>query len=82
MISIIKNGKEKSYYARCQKCGTEMEYMHADVRYETSAAYNQTQKLITCPVCGETIMVNLMTKDEVEAANNNARYSYSACCCG
>ena len=82
MITIIKSGKEKTYYARCGKCGTEMEYMHSDVKFETSMAYSQTQRLITCPVCGETIMVNLMTKDEVEAANNSGRFSYSCCCNG
>lgn len=82
MISVVKNGKEKTYYARCNKCGSEMEYMHSDVKYETSRAYaNATQRYIVCPVCGESIAVNLLTRDEVEE-NKKHPYSlgFNSCC--
>lgn len=83
MISIIQNGKEKTYYARCNKCGSEMEYEHSDVKYETSSYNNATQRYIVCPVCGETILVNLMTKEEVQETKRTSSYAwgFNACCC-
>lgn len=83
MISIIENGKEKTYYARCNKCGSEMEYMHADVKYETSMAYPQAkERYISCPVCGELIQVNLMTEEEFkEMKKQTYSFGYNSCCC-
>lgn len=71
MIKILKNGEEKKYYARCGKCGTEIEYELSDVKRETSHAYNGEIKSVICPICGETISVSLLSKEEFYDRNRS-----------
>ena len=81
MVKILKNGDDKKYYAKCQKCATEMEYELSDVKRETSTAYRGEIKTIKCPVCGETIQVSLLTKEEVdESRKHGSSYLGYACC--
>lgn len=77
MIKILKNGEEKKYFARCNKCATEIEYELSDVKRETSQAYRGEIKTIICPVCGETIQVNLLTKEEFETPRSYGINGYS-----
>ena len=79
MIKILKNGEEKKYYARCGKCGTEIEYELSDVKRERSYAYNGEIKTVTCPVCGEVINVNLLSKEEYYDTNRS-RYAGGFSC--
>lgn len=81
MISVIKNGKEKNFYTRCNKCGSEMEYNHDDVKYETSVASTGiTRRFIICPVCGETLLVNLVTKEEFDEMKKGSNsWMYNSC---
>lgn len=81
MIKILNNGMEKKYYAKCDKCATDMEYEHSDVKFETpTTGYNYGEiKSIKCPVCGKTIIVNLLTKEEYDIKNRNSSLAY--CCC-
>ncbi len=83
MIEVIKNGKEKTYYAKCSKCGTEMKYLYSDVNVEKpSHGIGLESRYIICPVCGDFISVNLMTEEEVKKCmeNGSARYGYTCCC--
>ena len=83
MIEVIKNGKEKTYYARCNKCGTEMNYRYNDVNVEKpNRGIGTESRYIICPVCGEFISVNLMTEEEVKkrAQNSLLSYGFSSCC--
>lgn len=71
MISIIKNGKEKTYYARCYECGTEVNYAFDDVKDDTSSATRRVdRRFIVCPVCGNGITVDLSTEEEMKQRNN------------
>lgn len=80
MITITQNGKEKTYYARCSECGSELDYTYDDVKYETSAAVKYAKgRFIICPVCGEPISVSLMTKKESELASQRS-YGYACVC--
>ena len=81
MIKILKDGtKDKKYFGKCGKCATEFEYEHSDVKYEKSPVSTAETRILTCPVCGETIFVNLLTKEEVDELGKNSRYGYSNCC--
>ena len=80
MISIIQNGKEKTYYARCYECGTEMNYGYEDVKLETSVASRGISgRFVVCPVCGKPIAVNLLSEEESKQASMRS-YGYSCCC--
>lgn len=79
MISILTCGKEKKYYAKCGKCATEIEYEHNDVKYERVTGMSGEIRTVTCPVCGETISVNLLTKEECEKTRGGL---FNSCCCG
>lgn len=80
MISIIKNGKEKTYYARCYECGTEFNYGYDDVKLETSVAtMGISGRFVICPVCGKAIGVSLCTEEEVK--DNMRRSGLYSCCC-
>lgn len=71
MISIIKNGKEKTYYARCYECGTEVNYGYEDVKDDTSSATRRVdRRFIVCPVCGNGITVDLSTEEEMKQRNS------------
>lgn len=80
MIKILKNGEEKKYYARCENCGTEIEYELTDVKRETSRVLIGEIKSVICPVCGETISVNLLSKEEFYYKNNGGYFGGFSCC--
>ena len=71
MIKILKNGEDKKYYARCIKCGTEMEYELSDVKHEKSPAFSGEIKTISCPICGNIINVSLLSKEEFYDCNRS-----------
>lgn len=83
MIEVVKNGKEKTYYARCSKCGTEMNYRYNDVNVEKPGHCSSLEsRYIICPVCGDFIPVSLMTEEEVKKRMENTSLSYGySCCC-
>lgn len=66
MISIIKNGKDKKYFAKCHKCASELEYEHSDITFERSRQINDEIKTIVCPECGTTLIISMLTKEETE----------------
>lgn len=72
-MEIIKNGKEKTFYARCGNCATELNYTLDEVKTEKSGSVlRDTIQYIMCPVCDEHIIVNLLTEDEVKEQANHA----------
>ena len=80
MISIIRNGKEKTYYGRCHECGTEFNYGYDDVKVETSvASMGISGRFVVCPVCGKAITVSLLTEEEVRDKIKDS--SFYSCCC-
>lgn len=32
MIEVVRSGKEKTYFAHCVKCGTDMTYRYDDIK--------------------------------------------------
>lgn len=71
-MTIIKNGREKKYYASCAECASEIEYEYSDVCTEKSAIPGSPQtRTIKCPVCGTIIPVNLRTKEELDKISNS-----------
>lgn len=78
MIKILKNGREKEYFAHCQNCGTEMSYEYSDVKYET-AIKGDKGKYVICPTCGTAISVSLLTEDEAKQRAKNVLFGN--CCC-
>ena len=74
----MKNGEDKRFFAKCNKCATEMEYSLSDVKTEiVNAVYKTKIKSIVCPVCGEPIPVNLLTKEEFYQENKNGYLGYA-----
>lgn len=79
-MEIIKNGKEKTFYARCGNCASELNYKLDDVKTEESILRSNT-KYIVCPVCNAPIAVNLLTEEEAkEQAKRSLSYGYACCC--
>ena len=65
-MTIIKNGREKKFYARCAECATEIEYEYSDVCTEKSAATGEMSRTIKCPICGKVLSVTLRSKEEID----------------
>lgn len=80
MISIIKNGKDKKYFIKCYKCASELEYEHSDVVYEHSHRTGSDETTIVCPVCGTTLIVRMLTKEEIDKGGSSLGFGYT--CCG
>lgn len=79
MISVVKNGKEKTYFTRCIKCASELEYEFSDVEFiPPTDNFCFETKNIVCPVCGEKNCVGLLTKDEFEKQFSIPTYSFSS----
>ena len=78
MISIVKNGKDKKYFAKCHKCASELEYEHSDVTFERSRQSNDDIKTIVCPECGSTLIISMLTKEESE--KEGSRYGFGFGC--
>lgn len=80
-MEIIKNGKEKTFYARCGNCASELNYTLDEVKTEESVLRGKT-KYIVCPVCNSPFAVNLLTEEEVkEQAKRQTAFGYT-CCAG
>ena len=81
MITVITNGKEKTYFTRCVKCATDFEYEFSDVEFipPPQDFYFETKNVV-CPICGKKNCVYLLTKEEFE---KNFPYpaSFSSGCC-
>lgn len=84
MVEVTKDGREKVYVARCGKCASDLKYSFSDVKMETvPGIYSALRKMITCPVCGEILNVNMMTAEDVEKAAKTAYPSaFNSCVCG
>lgn len=78
-MKVLKNGKEKSFYAHCLGCGSDLEYMNDDVKKE---AGDFTIQYITCPVCGTKLNANMETKEELDEWKLRAigAFGYSCGC--
>lgn len=65
MIKVIKDGRIKQ--ATCPNCNSILEYIDADTvrqycprevgAYGIDYTYNEWKNTITCPVCGEDVIV-------------------------
>ena len=69
MIKIIKNGREKTFWARCMDCITDFNYTWEDVTEidipEMTLPYLKKQRFVTCPVCNSQVPVAMITDDEL-----------------
>lgn len=77
MIKIIKDGREKVFRARCQKCATDFEYQEEDiqeaeplpdgVREPSDLIVTTALQIprVVCPVCGEKCYAARYTKEEI-----------------
>ena len=77
MIKILKSGMDKRYFSKCGNCATEFEYEHSDVKYEKNPGYQSEVKTVTCPVCGKTLLVDLITREEYDIKLKTGNHSYS-----
>ena len=79
-MKVLKNGKDKAFYAHCLGCGSDLEYTNDDVTKEKGEF---TTQYIVCPVCGEKLNANMETKEELDDWKLRAigAFSYS-CKCG
>ncbi len=71
-MEIIKNGKEKTFYARCGNCATELNYKLEDVNSEESLVLKTETKYVYCPECHAPIIVHLLTEEEAKEQANHA----------
>lgn len=66
MVSIIKNGRDKVFYAKCPKCTTEFIYALSDVQFEKEAFNDREISIINCPECGTKGIARMLTQEEYE----------------
>lgn len=68
MIKIIKNGREKTFIARCMDCVSDFSYTWEDVSeveiQGMTLPFLKKQRFVTCPVCGEQVPVGMLTPEE------------------
>ena len=77
-MRVIKSGKEKTFITKCSSCGSDLEYTLEDVHKKKLEMGEINQ--ITCPVCEEELWALLVTKEEVEQAQNDPRmFTCSQC---
>lgn len=80
-MKVVKNGKEKTFYAQCNKCASELEYTFEDVQFTKHDTIYELEKKIVCPICGEEVYVSMLTKGEWEKFNSIPRgYPYAYGC--
>lgn len=62
MIKVLKDGRNKNFFAICPNCYSEMTYAKEDVSIEKSGRdYIGTpiaRRYIICPICGKSFLVN------------------------
>lgn len=75
------NGKEKTFYCKCNDCASGLNYRLEDVKSQNYCSTNIKEKYITCPICGSKVDVYLLTKEEWDKHSNYPFYS-AGCCSG
>ena len=76
MIKIIKDGREKVFRARCQKCATDFEYETEDIQEaepRSDGAKSPADLIaetalyprVVCPVCGSKAYAARYTEEEI-----------------
>lgn len=75
MKSIVKNAKDKVFYAKCPKCSTEFIYSIDDVHFDRQAFAERSTPLVSCPECGDIGVAKLLTQDEYE--NTHVDWGFS-----
>lgn len=72
MIKVIKNGREKEFFARCFECATDFTYTLDDVKetFEEGETPPINELLdypfVVCPVCGARRRADKLTREEAE----------------
>lgn len=72
-MKIIKNGKEKVFFIKCDECSTEFEYDHNDIFLSSGEIQ---YKIVKCPICGHEVYVTLLSKEEFDFYKNFPQYGY------
>lgn len=63
MVQIIKDGRLKTFFCKCQKCASDLQYQINDVHREYSGSGQVVvSNSIICPVCMYKNSVFLMTE--------------------
>ncbi len=57
MIKVLKDGKNKKFFAVCPTCLSEMTYERKDTVIREDEKKMVFDSFIICPICGESICV-------------------------
>ncbi len=76
-MKIIKNGKEKKFFAKCTECATEFEYNFNDIY--TCKKNELKYRVVKCPACGNEEYATLQTEKEFEFYKNFPHYPFFGC---
>lgn len=69
MIKVKINGKDKTYFVKCYKCGSDLLYTLDDViveplKLDENGEVEYERSIIKCPVCGKELCAYLKTEEE------------------
>lgn len=71
-MKVLKNGKEKAFFAHCCGCGSELEYQLEDVQIDVDG--NFKMRYVECPICKEKLVAQMLTAEETEQCKLTARH--------
>ena len=65
-MKVLSDNTKATYYTKCKKCGSELEYKYEDVKFEEIPYSNIPMRTVICPCCNHVTVSELTSKDSYQ----------------